>query len=187
MAKPTICGRGASPRVIGSAPESSTTYFLALVYRVLDDSTTTVRFIQALIGAGSCALVAAAGISLYGRRGAIAGIGLAIYPPALFLDGLIEKSPPIKLASETAARNLRAARLVSREYRHIAMTPGMHSIPAHQRSSTAPPTRKARTPSIGRRLLHMVDHQEFPRRLGVHQFQPILLLDRREDCRAGVA
>src|SRR6266850_2015598 len=67
-------------------------YFLAAVYRVLDDSATTVRLIQALIGAGSCALIAAAGISLYGRRGAIAGIGLAIYPPAIFLDGLIEKS-----------------------------------------------------------------------------------------------
>jgi tetratricopeptide (TPR) repeat protein len=67
-------------------------YFLAVIYRVLDHNAATVRLIQALIGASSCALLAAAGISIFGRRGAIAGIGLAIYPPAIFLDGLIDKS-----------------------------------------------------------------------------------------------
>jgi tetratricopeptide (TPR) repeat protein len=72
-------------------------YFLALVYRFLDDSTTTVRLVQAFLGAESCALLAAAGMSLFGRRGALAGLGLAVYPPAIFLDGLIEKSPLVTL------------------------------------------------------------------------------------------
>ena len=67
-------------------------YFLAAVYRILDDSILTVRLTQACLGAGSCALLAAAGISLFGRRGAIAGVGLALYPPAIFLDGLAEKT-----------------------------------------------------------------------------------------------
>jgi 4-amino-4-deoxy-L-arabinose transferase-like glycosyltransferase len=93
-------------------------YFLAVVYRVLDDSTTTVRFIQALIGAGSCALVAAAGISLFGRGGAIAGIGLAIYPPAIFLDGLIEKSSLVTFLSAAllAVLSISPARMTSRRW-----------------------------------------------------------------------
>jgi tetratricopeptide (TPR) repeat protein len=68
-------------------------YFLAAIYRLFNDSAATVRLIQAALGAASCALLATAGISLFGRRGAIAGIALAIYPPAIFLDGLLEKSP----------------------------------------------------------------------------------------------
>lgn len=67
-------------------------YFLALVYRVFNDSVATVRVIQALLGACSCILLSVAGIQLFGRRGAIAGILLAIYPPAVFQDGLIDKS-----------------------------------------------------------------------------------------------
>lgn len=67
-------------------------YFLAIVYRIFDDTVVTVRVIQAVIGATSCALLAAAGILLFGRRGAIAGLGLALYPTAIFLDGLLEKS-----------------------------------------------------------------------------------------------
>src|SRR6266567_4082858 len=93
-------------------------YFLALIYRLLDDSATTVRLIQALIGAGSCALIAAAGISLYGRRGAIAGIGLAIYPPAIFLDGLIEKSSLVTFFTATllALLSISPARMTSRRW-----------------------------------------------------------------------
>ena len=68
-------------------------YFLALVYRLFDDSVATVRVVQAVLSAGSCALLAATGIQLFGKRGAIAGALLAIYPPAIFLDGLIEKAP----------------------------------------------------------------------------------------------
>ena len=67
-------------------------YLLGILYRLLDDSILTVRLLQALLGAVSCALLASTGIFLFGRRGVLAGIGLAIYPPAIFLDGLVEKS-----------------------------------------------------------------------------------------------
>lgn len=67
-------------------------YLLALIYKVFGDSVTTIRVIQAALGASSCALLAFAAISHFGRRGVIAGIGLAIYPPAIFLNGLLEKS-----------------------------------------------------------------------------------------------
>ena len=67
-------------------------YFLAAVYKVFGDGPTMIRFIQAVIGAGSCVLLAAAGIALFGARGVIAGALLAIYPSAIFLDGLLEKS-----------------------------------------------------------------------------------------------
>ena len=67
-------------------------YFLAVVYKAFGDSAAMLRFIQAIIGSGSCMLLAAAGIALFGDYGAIAGVLLAIYPPAIFLDGLLEKS-----------------------------------------------------------------------------------------------
>src|SRR5687767_14202035 len=61
-------------------------YFLAVIYRVLRDGVMVVRAVQAVIGATSCVLLAAAGISLFGRRGALAGLGLAVYPAAIFMD-----------------------------------------------------------------------------------------------------
>ena len=67
-------------------------YFLAVVYRILGDSVLIVRIVQAVVGATSCALLASAGMALFGRAGALAGLGLAIYPSAIFLDGLLEKS-----------------------------------------------------------------------------------------------
>jgi Tfp pilus assembly protein PilF len=72
-------------------------YFLAIIYTVFGESVTAVRLIQACIGAGSCALLAAAGVSLFGQAGATAGLLLAIYPSAIFLDGLLEKSPLVTL------------------------------------------------------------------------------------------
>ena len=67
-------------------------YFLAVLYRLVDDSAATVRIVHAVISAASCSLVAAAGMSILGLRGAIAGLALAIYPPAIFLDSLIDKT-----------------------------------------------------------------------------------------------
>jgi len=67
-------------------------YLLALVYEVFGDSVTVVRVVQACIGATSCVLLGVAGVRLFGRRGALAGHLLALYPPAIFLDGLLEKS-----------------------------------------------------------------------------------------------
>jgi tetratricopeptide (TPR) repeat protein len=67
-------------------------YFLAAVYQVFGDGAAMVRFTQAVVGAGSCMLLASAGMALFGSRGAVAGLLLAVYPPAIFLDGLLEKS-----------------------------------------------------------------------------------------------
>jgi Flp pilus assembly protein TadD len=68
-------------------------YLLAVVYRWIGDSTLVVRIVQAVMGAGSCVLLAHAARSLFGSRVALlAGVGLAVYPPAIFLDGLIQKS-----------------------------------------------------------------------------------------------
>jgi 4-amino-4-deoxy-L-arabinose transferase-like glycosyltransferase len=67
-------------------------YFLAVVYKLFGDGPTIVRFVQAVIGAGSCVLIAAAGMALFGEWGVTAGFLLAIYAPAIFLDGLLEKS-----------------------------------------------------------------------------------------------
>jgi tetratricopeptide (TPR) repeat protein len=59
----------------------------------LGDGVTIVRIVQALLGATSCTLLAAAAVSFLGeKRAVIAGALLAVYPPAIFLDGLLEKS-----------------------------------------------------------------------------------------------
>ncbi len=67
-------------------------YFLGVIYKAFGDNAAMLRFIQAIIGAGSCMLLAAAGMALFGEYGAIAGVLLAVYPPAIFLDGLLDKS-----------------------------------------------------------------------------------------------
>jgi 4-amino-4-deoxy-L-arabinose transferase-like glycosyltransferase len=67
-------------------------YFLAFIYRIAGDSTIVVRMIQAIVGASSCALLASAGISLFGLSGAVAGLLLAVYPTAIYFDGLLEKT-----------------------------------------------------------------------------------------------
>jgi tetratricopeptide (TPR) repeat protein len=82
-----------------------------VIYRVLGDGIGTVRLVQALLGGVSCALLAAAGVSLFGRRGAIAGVLLAIYPPAIFLDGLVEKSSLVTFLITALLAVLAAARM----------------------------------------------------------------------------
>ena len=72
-------------------------YFLAVVYRLFGDGAFQLRLIHAVIGATSCALLAAAGARLWGRRGIVAGVMLAMYPTAIFLDGLLEKSALVTL------------------------------------------------------------------------------------------
>jgi Tfp pilus assembly protein PilF/4-amino-4-deoxy-L-arabinose transferase-like glycosyltransferase len=68
-------------------------YFLAVVYKLFGADVVCARVVQAFIGAGSCVLLADAGRSLFGRRvGWIAGLVLAVYPTAIFFDGLIQKS-----------------------------------------------------------------------------------------------
>jgi tetratricopeptide (TPR) repeat protein len=68
-------------------------YFLGVIYAVAGHHLLVVRLIQAAIGAGSCALLCLAGRRLFSPAvGVAAGIGLAVYAPAIFFDGLLQKS-----------------------------------------------------------------------------------------------
>jgi tetratricopeptide (TPR) repeat protein len=61
-------------------------------------------------------LLAAAGMALFGEWGAIAGVLLAIYPPALFLDGLLDKSALVSVFTAALLFLLAARRLRFREF-----------------------------------------------------------------------
>src|SRR5215831_17249130 len=68
-------------------------YFLGTIYSLAGHSVLLVRVVQALIGSCSCVLVAAAASRLFSARaGLVAGLLLAIYAPAIFFDGLLQKS-----------------------------------------------------------------------------------------------
>ena len=68
-------------------------YFLGVVYAVLGADPGTARLVQAVIGAASAALVAVSAARLFGARaGLMAGLTLALYAPAIFLDSLLQKS-----------------------------------------------------------------------------------------------
>ncbi len=68
-------------------------YCLALVYRVVGSSVLVVRSVQALLGAVACVLMADAGWHLFSKpAGIAAGLMLAVYPPAIFLDTIVQKS-----------------------------------------------------------------------------------------------
>lgn len=68
-------------------------YFMGAVYATLGDGPWTLRVIQCLLGATGCTLLAVAGRRLAGRAaGLTAGLMLALYPPAIFFDGLIQKT-----------------------------------------------------------------------------------------------
>jgi tetratricopeptide (TPR) repeat protein len=68
-------------------------YLLGIVYALCGPSILAVRVIQAATGAVSCALLASAGGRMFSPRvGAIAGVIMALYAPAIFFDGLIQKS-----------------------------------------------------------------------------------------------
>lgn len=68
-------------------------YFLALVYRTIGSSVLVVRSVQAVVGAAACVLLADAGWRLFSKRaGLAAGLLLAAYPPAIFLDTIVQKS-----------------------------------------------------------------------------------------------
>ena len=87
-------------------------YFLAGTYALFGDGAAMVRFIQAIIGSLSCVVLAATGTALFGRRGAVAGLLLAIYPAAIFLDGLFDKTTLVSFFTVTllyllAARHVR--------------------------------------------------------------------------------
>ena len=67
-------------------------YFLGVAYALFGHDLMLVRIVQALIGGGACALVTVAGGRFFGyRSGIAAGLLLAVYAPAIFFDGLIQK------------------------------------------------------------------------------------------------
>jgi len=69
-------------------------YFLALVYRLLDDGPMGIRWIQAALGAISCLLIGLATARFFRNRaiGIAAATLFALYPPAIFFGGLIQKT-----------------------------------------------------------------------------------------------
>jgi tetratricopeptide (TPR) repeat protein len=68
-------------------------YFLGAIYSVLGRDLLVVRVCQAIVGALSCAMLGLTAERLFSRQaGFIAGLGLAIYAPAIFFDALIQKT-----------------------------------------------------------------------------------------------
>ena len=68
-------------------------YLLAVIFKVGGHSLFVVRVVQAILGATSCVFLGLAGRRFFDQRvGIIAALLLAIYPPAIFFDGLIQKA-----------------------------------------------------------------------------------------------
>ena len=68
-------------------------YFLASLRRLFDAGPEGVRVVQALIGAASCVWIARAGRSWFDARiGWVAGLLFALYAPAIYFDGLVQKA-----------------------------------------------------------------------------------------------
>lgn len=68
-------------------------YFLGVIYALFGRDLLIVRIIQALIGSASCVLLGMAAARFFGRRaGLITGLALALWAPAIFFDGLLQKS-----------------------------------------------------------------------------------------------
>ena len=68
-------------------------YFMAVVLSIFGPGVWPLRIIQILLGATSCVFVAMAGHRFFSLRTAlVAGALLALYPPAIFFDGLVQKA-----------------------------------------------------------------------------------------------
>jgi tetratricopeptide (TPR) repeat protein len=68
-------------------------YLLALIYSICGHSVWAVRLLQAIGGAMSCVFLARAGAQFFNERvGLLAGLLLALYPPAVFFDGILQKA-----------------------------------------------------------------------------------------------
>jgi len=68
-------------------------YFLAAIRAVFGRSVPAVYVVQALLGSVACVLVYLAAERLFSRRvGVAAGLMLALYPPAVFFDGVLQKA-----------------------------------------------------------------------------------------------
>src|SRR5207249_6007461 len=67
-------------------------YVLAGIYSI-GRSLLLVRVVQAVVGAGGCALLSYGAARWFGRRaGLAAGLALAVYAPAIFAGALVQKS-----------------------------------------------------------------------------------------------
>ena len=68
-------------------------YFLGTLYSLAGRDLLLVRICQAVLGAFACVLLALGASRLVSHRvGLIAGLGLALYAPAIFFDALLQKS-----------------------------------------------------------------------------------------------
>jgi tetratricopeptide (TPR) repeat protein len=68
-------------------------YFLGIVYALFEPSPAAARLAQACVGAAACGILTLAGRAWFGpRAGVAAGVLAAVYAPAVFFDGLIQKS-----------------------------------------------------------------------------------------------
>ena len=68
-------------------------YFLGVIYSTLGRNLVAVRVCQAIIGSCSCVLLASAARRFFSpSAGIVAGLVLALYAPAIFFDGLLQKS-----------------------------------------------------------------------------------------------
>jgi tetratricopeptide (TPR) repeat protein len=68
-------------------------YFLGVVYSIAGRHLLIVRLLQAVIGSASCVLLAWAVREIWSEvAGIIAGVMLALWAPAIFFDGLLQKS-----------------------------------------------------------------------------------------------
>jgi tetratricopeptide (TPR) repeat protein len=68
-------------------------YFLGVLQFIFGHDLWLIRFIQIILGSVSCAVIYLVGEKLFSRNAGIAaGLILACYAPAVFFDGLIEKS-----------------------------------------------------------------------------------------------
>ena len=68
-------------------------YFLGTLYTIAGHDLLFVRLCQAIIGSLCVRALGLAGWRLFSKRvGVIAGLGLALYAPAIFFDALLQKS-----------------------------------------------------------------------------------------------
>jgi len=68
-------------------------YLLAVIYVPFGHSLWAVRIVQALFGAAACVCIGRAGARFFNERVGIgAALLLAVYPPAIFFDGILQKA-----------------------------------------------------------------------------------------------
>ena len=84
-------GNGSDGEVFYQAPFYP--YFLAAIYSVFGDGPWAPRLAQIGLGSLSCLLLALAGRRFFtARTGVLAGVLLALYAPAIYYDGLLQKA-----------------------------------------------------------------------------------------------